>query len=38
MAERHFAPDTNDLRLQWGKFAWNEANARAAADILTRYP
>ncbi len=38
MAERHFAPDTNDLRLAWGKFAWNEANAKAAADIVSRYP
>ena len=38
MAARHFAPDTNDLRLAWGKFAWNEANAKAAADIVSRYP
>ena len=38
MAARHFAPDTNDLRLQWGDFAWNEANARIAAEIVSRYP
>ena len=38
MADRHFAPDTNDLRLQWGKFAWNAANAKAAAEIVSRYP
>ena len=38
MAVRHFAPDTNDLRLQWGKFEWNEANAKAAAEIVARYP
>ena len=38
MAARHFAPVTNDLRLHWDKFAWNEANAKAAADIVSRYP
>jgi NADH-quinone oxidoreductase subunit E len=38
MAERRFAPDTHDLRSAWGKFAWNEANAKAAADIVSRYP
>jgi NADH-quinone oxidoreductase subunit E len=38
MAARHFAPVTNDLRLQWDKFAWNEANAKAAAEIVARYP
>ena len=38
MADRHFAPDTNDLRLAWGKFAWNEANAKIAAEIVARYP
>jgi NADH-quinone oxidoreductase subunit E len=38
MAERHFAADTPELRKAWGKFAWNEANAKAAADIVSRYP
>jgi len=38
MAERHFAPDTPELRKQWGSFAWNEANAKAAAEIVSRYP
>jgi NADH-quinone oxidoreductase subunit E len=38
MAERHFAPDTPALRTEWGNFAWDEPRARAAADILTRYP
>src|SRR5215217_6967192 len=38
MAKRAFAPDTNDLRLQWGKFAWTDANAKAAAEIVARYP
>ena len=38
MAERHFSPDTPELRAEWSSFAWNEANARAAADIVSRYP
>ena len=38
MAERHFAPDTPELRADWGNFAWDAANARAAADIVSRYP
>jgi NADH-quinone oxidoreductase subunit E len=38
MAERHFAPDTAELRAQWGNFAWDAANAKAAADIVSRYP
>ena len=38
MAERSFAPDTPELRAEWGSFAWDEPRARAAADILTRYP
>ncbi len=38
MAERHFAPDTPQLRAQWSDFAWDEANAKAAADIVSRYP
>ena len=38
MAERNFAPDTPALREKWGDFAWDAARAKAAADILTRYP
>ena len=38
MAERAFAPDTPELRAEWGSFAWTEASARAAAEIVARYP
>ncbi len=38
MAERHFAADTPELRAEWGDFAWSPANAKAAADIVSRYP
>ena len=38
MAERHFAPDTPELRAGWVNFAWTEANAKAAAEIVSRYP
>ena len=38
MAERHFAPDTPQLRAEWSAFAWDTPRATAAADILTRYP
>ena len=38
MAERSFAPDTPDLRSKWSAFAWSSANAKAAADIISRYP
>ena len=38
MAERAFAPDTPELRAEWGDFAWTEANARQAAEIVARYP
>ena len=38
MAERHFAPDTPELRKEWCNFAWNDANTKAAADIVARYP
>ena len=38
MAERSFAPDTFELRKEWGNFAWDAPRATAAADILTRYP
>ena len=38
MAERAFAPDTPQLRAEWSNFAWDEANAKAAAEIVARYP
>ena len=38
MAERYFAPDTPELRAEWGNFAWTEANAKAAATIVSKYP
>ena len=38
MAERSFAPDTPELRAQWGSFAWTEANAASAKEIVARYP
>ena len=38
MAERHFAANTPELRAEWGEFAWSPANAKAAADIVSRYP
>ena len=38
MAERHFAPDTPELRAEWSAFTWDAPRAKAAADILTRYP
>ena len=38
MAERAFAPDTPERRAEWDGFAWSEANAKAAAEIVSRYP
>ena len=38
MAERHFAPDTPDLRAEWSAFAWDAPRAKAAAEIVARYP
>ncbi len=38
MAERHFAPDTPELRAEWGEFAWTEENARKAAWAIAKYP
>ena len=38
MAERAFAPDTPELRAEWASFAWNPANAKAAAEIVAQYP
>lgn len=38
MAERHFAPDTPELRERWGNFAWTEASERHAKEFVARYP
>jgi len=38
MAERHLEPDTPELRARWGAFAWTEANAAKAKEIVARYP
>ncbi len=38
MAERLLAADTPELRERWGNFAWTEANAKAAAAIVAKYP
>ena len=38
MAERLLAADTPELRQRWGSFAWTEANAKAAAAIIAKYP
>jgi NADH-quinone oxidoreductase subunit E len=38
MAERHFEPDTPELRARWGSFAWTEENARKVPGIIARYP
>ena len=38
MAGRSPAPDTPELRARWGSFAWTEANAAKAREIVARYP
>ncbi len=38
MADRHFAPDTPDLRARWGNFAWTAENAAQAKVVVARYP
>jgi NADH-quinone oxidoreductase subunit E len=38
MAERLLAADTPELRERWGGFAWTEANAKAAAAAIAKYP
>jgi NADH-quinone oxidoreductase subunit E len=38
MSARAIAPDTPELRARWGGFAWTEANAEMAAEIVKRYP
>ena len=38
MAARAPHPDTPELRARWGDFAWTEANAAKAKEIVARYP
>ncbi|MBC2666376.1 NAD(P)H-dependent oxidoreductase subunit E [Novosphingobium flavum] len=38
MADRHLEADTPELRARWGSFAWTEANAAKASEIVARYP
>ena len=38
MADRHPEPDSPELRARWGGFAWTEANAAKAQEIVARYP
>jgi NADH-quinone oxidoreductase subunit E len=38
MAERHFAPDTPELRARWNGFAWTADNAARAKELIARYP
>jgi NADH-quinone oxidoreductase subunit E len=38
VAERHFAPDGPEMRARWGTFAWDEAHAPRAGELLARYP
>jgi len=38
MAERLLHPDTPELRERWGKFAWTDTNAKAAAAAIAKYP
>jgi NADH-quinone oxidoreductase subunit E len=38
MAHRYFAPDTPELRAEWGSFAWTEENAETARGIVAKYP
>jgi NADH-quinone oxidoreductase subunit E len=38
MAEAATLSDTPEIRERWGAFAWTEANAAKAKDIIARYP
>lgn len=38
MADRFIEPDTPELRARWGTFAWTDANAEKAKEIVARYP
>ena len=38
MAEAPQIPDEAETRARWGDFAWTDANAKTAKDIIARYP
>jgi NADH-quinone oxidoreductase subunit E len=38
MADAAHIPDEAETRARWGAFAWNEANAEKAKEIIARYP
>jgi NADH-quinone oxidoreductase subunit E len=38
MADAPHIPDEAETRARWGNFAWNEANAEKAREIVSRYP
>ncbi|MFD1611380.1 complex I 24 kDa subunit family protein [Sphingomonas tabacisoli] len=38
MADAVQIPDEAETRARWGAFAWNEANAATAKDVIARYP
>lgn len=38
MAEAAHLSDTPEIRVRWGGFAWTEANASKAREIIARYP
>ncbi len=38
MADLAHIPDEAETRARWGSFAWSPANAKAAAEIVSRYP
>jgi NADH-quinone oxidoreductase subunit E len=38
MADAAHIPDEAETRARWGGFAWNEANAEKAKEIIARYP
>ena len=38
LAERHFAPDTPELRARWNAFTWTADNAARAKELVARYP
>ncbi|WP_076071097.1 complex I 24 kDa subunit family protein [Sphingomonas montana] len=38
MADAAHIPDEVETRARWGGFAWNEANAAKAREIIARYP
>ncbi len=38
MADAPTIPDEAEVRARWGNFAWTDANAAKAAEIIARYP